>query len=53
MKKKTEQKVQSVFRRVLDDKQAIRECIQKGEDIKQVAKDRGIKCATPVWSGKE
>lgn len=50
MKKITEHKNKSIFRRVLEDKQVIRECIQKGGDIKQVAKDRGIKFATPIFN---
>lgn len=48
MEKKTAHKAKSVFRQVLEDKQAIRECIQKGGDIKQIAKERGIKFATPL-----
>lgn len=50
MKKITEHKNKSIFRRVLEDKQVIRECIQKGGDIKQVAKDLGIKFATPIFN---
>lgn len=38
----------SIFQKVLEDKRAIRECIQKGGNVEKVAKDRGIKFATPV-----
>lgn len=38
----------SIFQRVLEDKRAIRCCIQKGEDVKTIAKERGIKFATPL-----
>lgn len=38
----------SIFQKVLEDKRAIRECIQKGENVEKVAKDRGIKFANPV-----
>ena len=38
----------SIFQKVLEDKRAIRECIQKGENVEKVAKDRGIKFAIPV-----
>ena len=34
--------------RVLEDKRAIRDCIQKGGDVKQLAKERGIQFATPL-----
>ena len=37
-----------IFQKVLEDKRAIRECIQKGGNIEKVAKDRGIKFAKPV-----
>ena len=45
--KKREMKTVSVFQRVLEDKRIIRECIQKGGDIKEIARQRGIKFATP------
>ena len=38
----------NIFQRMLEDKRAIRRCIQKGEDLKQLAKQRGIKFATPL-----
>lgn len=41
-------KKKSIFQQVLEDKRAIRECIQKGGDIKQMAKERGIRFATPL-----
>ncbi len=44
--KKEEQK--NVFRQMLDDKRAIRQCIQKKGDLKKLAETRGIKFATPV-----
>ena len=48
MDKKTTQKNKSIFQQVLEDKRAIRQCIQKGEDVKKVAKERGIKFAMPL-----
>ena len=42
------QKQMNVFQRVLEDKAAIRRSIQKGEDLKEVAKQRGIRFATPL-----
>ena len=48
MDKKTTQKSKSIFQQVLEDKRAIRQCIQKGEDVKKVAKERGIKFAMPL-----
>ena len=38
----------NIFRRMLEDKRAIRECIRKGGDLKKLAKDRGIKFAKPL-----
>ena len=38
----------NIFQRMLEDKRAIRQCIQKGEDLKKLAEQRGIKFATPV-----
>ena len=35
----------NIFQRMLED---IRRCIQKGEDLKKLAKQRGIKFATPL-----
>lgn len=38
----------NVFQQILEDKRAIRECIQNGGNIEKVAKERGIKFATPL-----
>lgn len=38
----------NIFQRMLEDKRAIRRCIQKGEDLKKLAEQRGIKFATPL-----
>lgn len=38
----------NIFQRMLEDKRAIRHCIQKGEDLKKLAEQRGIKFATPL-----
>ena len=38
----------SFFQKLLEDKRAIRECIQKNGDLKKLAKERDIKFATPV-----
>ena len=48
MGKNAEHKFTSIFQKILEDKRAIRKCIQKGDDIKQTAKERGIKFATPL-----
>ncbi len=37
-----------IFQRMLEDKRAIRRCIQQGGDLKVLAKERGIKFATPL-----
>ena len=42
------EKQQNIFRRMLEDKRAIRECIRKGVDLNKLAKDRGIKFAKPL-----
>lgn len=42
------EKPKNLFQKILEDKRAIRECIQKNGDLKKVAKERGIKFATPV-----
>ena len=47
--KKKEMRPVSVFQKILEDKRIIRECIQKGGDIKEIARQRGIKFATPLW----
>ena len=39
----------SFLQKLLEDKRAIRECIQKNGDLKKLAKDRDIKFATPVY----
>lgn len=38
----------NIFQRMLEDKRAIRRCIQNGEDLTELAKQRGIKFATPL-----
>jgi hypothetical protein len=48
MNKKAGNNSKSIFQKVLEDKRAIRQCIQTGGDIKKVAKERGIKFATPL-----
>lgn len=48
MNKSAESKTKSVFQKILEDKRAIRKCIQNGEDIKKIAKEREIKFATPL-----
>ena len=48
MNKKVVHKGKSVFQQVLEDKRAIRHCIQTVGDIKKLAKERGIKFATPL-----
>lgn len=46
--KKNSAKPESVFQKILEDKRIIRECIQKGGDVKKIAQQRGIKFATPL-----
>ena len=46
--KKKEMRPVSVFQKILEDKRIIREFIQKGGDIKEIARQRGIKFATPL-----
>lgn len=48
MDKTIAHKGKSIFQQILEDKRAIRQCIQTGGDIKQVAKERGIKFAMPL-----
>ena len=48
MDKKVVHKGKSIFQQVLEDKRAIRQCIQTGGDIKKLAKERGIKFAMPL-----
>lgn len=48
MKKNVKTKEQiNIFQRILEDKRAIRQCIQTGGNLKELAKARGIKFATP------
>ena len=44
----TSHKGKSIFQQILEDKRAIRQCIQSGGDIKKIAQERGIKFATPI-----
>ena len=48
MNKKTVHKGKSIFQQILEDKRAIRQCIQTGGDIKKLAKEREIKFAMPL-----
>ncbi len=36
------------FIRLLEDKKAMKECIQNGGDVNKTAEERGIKLATPL-----
>ena len=50
MKKNVKTKEQiNIFQRMLEDKRAIRQCIQTGGNLKELAKARGIKFATPYF----
>ena len=40
------------MKKMLEDKKAIRKCIHEGGDIKELAKKRGIKFATPLWNNR-
>lgn len=46
--KTQEKKKLHIFQKIVEDKRAIRECIQTNGDLKKLAKKRGIKFATPV-----
>ena len=46
MSKSMEHKKRSVFLRILEDKRAIRKCVQEEGDVKKLAKERGIKFST-------
>ena len=48
MNKDIKNKNTSFFQKTLEDKRAIRKCIQEGGDVKKLAKERGIKFATPL-----
>ena len=48
MTKDIKNKNTSIFQKILEDKRAIRKCIQEGGDVKKLAKERGIKFATPL-----
>lgn len=48
MNKNQENKKTPFFQKILEDKRAIRKCIQEGGDVKKLAKERGIKFATPL-----
>lgn len=43
----------NIFQRMLEDKRAIRRCIQKGEELKKLAKQRGIKFLHPYKIAEE
>lgn len=38
----------SIFDKILDDKMAIRKCIQEGGDLKKLSKERNVRFVTPV-----
>ena len=48
MNKDIKNKNTPFFQNILEDKRAIRKCIQEGGDVKKLAKERGIKFATPL-----
>ncbi|MBQ7985546.1 MAG: hypothetical protein IJ250_07945 [Bacteroidales bacterium] len=48
IKEKKKQKKDNFFLKLLEDKKAIKECIQNGGDIVKTAEQRGIKLATPL-----
>ena len=43
-----EKKRLSIFQKIMEDKRAIRECIQANGDLRRLAKKRDIKFATPI-----
>ncbi|MDE5612205.1 MAG: hypothetical protein K2I90_09355 [Odoribacter sp.] len=46
--KTQEKKRLNIFQKIMEDKRAIWECIQTNGDLKQLAKKRDIKFATPI-----
>lgn len=48
MKNKKNDKPKSMFDKMLENKMALNECIRKGGDINQLAKELNVKLATPV-----
>ncbi|MDE7073672.1 MAG: hypothetical protein K2O69_01245 [Odoribacter sp.] len=46
--KTQEKKKVNIFQKIMEDKRAIRECIQTNGDLKKLAKKRDIKFATPI-----
>jgi hypothetical protein len=48
MDTKKNEKKKSIFQRMLEDKAAIRNCIQNGGNLKNLAEERGIKFSTPL-----
>ena len=45
---KIKKREKTIFERVLEEKRVLTECIRKGGDLNQVAKEHDIKFATPV-----
>ena len=49
MKKiKTKEDARAFFQKIIDDKKAMIACIERGGDLRQVAKERGIKLYNPL-----
>ena len=48
MDTKKNDKKKSIFQRMLEDKVAIRNCIQNDGNLKNLAEERGIKFSTPL-----
>ena len=46
--KEDKAKKQNVFLRILEDKKAVKECLQSKGDMSKLAKERGIKFVTPL-----
>lgn len=48
--KNSKSKKITLLEKMLEDKKAIRKCVQSNGDLSKLSKDRGIKFATPVCS---
>lgn len=48
MKSEKKINVTSFFQKVMEDKKAIRKCIQEGGDLKKTAKELNVKFSTPI-----
>ena len=48
MSQKEKKQEKNFFVKILEDKKAMKECIQHGGDVAKTAEEHGIKLATPL-----